>query len=273
MSTLPVRYLRTESDDGTALRIARWGEENPHDVLIVHGLAEHAGRYTHVAQALVDAGWRVTLVELRGHGESEGRRGHIKIWHHYIEDVQIAASTVGRPFVLLCHSMGGLVGATALLEPSSPPCKAIAVSNPLWGIKADAPKLKIAAGRILSKILPWLPLDNEVETRLISRDPAVVAAYEADPLVFGTITPRWFTEMEGALADLVAKASTIQQPLRLMVSSADGICDADAAEALAERWGGPHETVRYEALYHEIFNEPEQAQVIGELVAWLETHK
>ena len=131
--------------------------------------------------------------------------------------------------------------------------------------------MKIKAARVLSRIFPWLPLKNEIDTSLISRDKAVVRAYEADPLVYGTISPRWGMEMLAASERVQANPGRCSVPLRMMVSDADQICDHTASVAVAERWGGPHELVLYRGLYHELFNEPEQEQVFDGLCQWLNT--
>jgi alpha-beta hydrolase superfamily lysophospholipase len=262
--------LHFSSADGTPLRGARWGGAD-RDVLLVHGLAEHVGRYGHVAEALVQAGWRVTFVELRGHGQSGGRRGHVERWSRYTEDVAAAAAQIGRPFVLVAHSMGGLVALDAVRTGLQPACRAVALSNPLLGTAFPPPKVKLAAARVLTRLLPSLPLRNELDPRLISRDAEVVRAYEADPLVFNTITPRWGTEMLAAQARVKAAAPAMRIPLRMMVSDKDGICDHEAGLALAKSWGGPVQTAVYPGLYHELFNEPEKARVLADLVAWLNT--
>jgi alpha-beta hydrolase superfamily lysophospholipase len=150
-------------------------------------------------------------------------------------------------------------------------CRALALSNPLLGTAFPPPKVKLAAARVLTRLLPALPLRNELDTRLISRDAEVVRAYEADPLVFNTITPRWGTEMLAAQARVKAAAGAQRIPLRMMVSDKDGICDHEAGLALAKAWGGPAQTALYPGLYHELFNEPEKARVLADLVAWLDT--
>ena len=262
--------LETRSADGTPIKLYRWGNENKNNVILVHGLAEHAGRYGHVAERLVAAGYRVTLVELRGHGASGGARGHVERWRRYTEDLRAAAASVGAPFALVAHSMGGLVSLDALSEPFSPAVLGVALSNPLVRPAIVAPPLKIKAARVLSRIWPSLPLKNEIDTKLISRDAAVVRAYEADPLVFGTISPRWGMEMLAA-SDRVQSASGPRPPLYLMISDADQICDHKASAAVAERWGGSKQVVLYAGLYHELFNEPEKDQVFDGLCAWLHT--
>lgn len=267
--------LTATSDDGKHLRLVRWTPDGwaagaGRDALLLHGLAEHAGRYGHVAAALVAAGWRATFVELHGHGKSEGQRGHVSRWRRYVEDVQAAAAVVGGPFVMVCHSMGGLVGLCALMEPLTPRVRAIAISNPLLGVRVQAPPVKLKAAGVLSKLLPWLPLANEIDTSKLSRDPEVVRRYESDPLVYTRITPRWFTEMNAAREAVLAYAGQFTHPLHLMIGDADGICDPDAARAFGERWGGPRSVKVYPGLYHELFNEPEKETVLAELIAWMD---
>jgi alpha-beta hydrolase superfamily lysophospholipase len=271
MPAVTPTWLSARSDDGTPLRLARWGEDQERDILLVHGLAEHAGRYGHVAEALVAAGWRVTLVELRGHGKSGGRRGHTRFWHRYVEDVQAAAGVVGRPFALVAHSMGGLVSLDTLREPIAPECRAVALTNPQLGLAFEPPAWKVTLGRLLKTVVPILPIPSELDTAAISRDPAVVRAYEADPLVFSTITPRWFAEMEAALERVSAAAGDYRLPLRMMIGTDDQICDPKAGIAFAERWGGDAVTAVYDGLYHELFNEPEKETILSELTAWLDT--
>ncbi|MFT5684930.1 MAG: acylglycerol lipase [Myxococcota bacterium] len=267
-----MQILHTTSADGTRLRLGRWGEPG-RNLLLVHGLAEHLGRYQHVGETLAAAGWRVTAVELRGHGESEGQRGHVQRWIHYVEDVRAAAGVAGadhNPMVAVAHSMGGLVTLSAIENLVHPPIQAVALSNPLLKVATDPPAAQVFAARIASRILPWLPQSSGLSADLISRDPEVVARYEADPLVYGTITPRWFCNVLRAQAAVHAYAGQYDIPLRMMVGTADGICDHNTALQFADAWGGPVVKAVYEGLYHELFNEPEKETVLSELIAWLD---
>ena len=259
-----------KSKDGTALRLGRWGE-GERDVLLVHGLAEHAGRYEHVGQFLAARGWRVTLVELRGHGESGGRRGHVNAWQDYLDDMAAALDTLGDKVAVVGHSMGGLVVLSSLASATPPTLMGVAVSNPLLGVRVKAPVIKVKAARTLAVLLPWLPLSNELDTKQISRDPEVVRAYEEDPLVFSTITPRWYREMNDAIDSVRAFAPRASAPLHLLVSEGDTICNPAAAREIAQAWTGPTTVTEYGELYHELFNEPEQAQVLQDLGAWLDS--
>ena len=265
-----MKILSADSDDGTRLRFLRWGD-GPRDILLVHGLAEHAGRYEHVAERFVLAGYRVTMVELRGHGESEGQRGHTRAWHRYVEDLQIAGNLIGRPLAIVAHSMGGLVTLDALREPFTPAVLGVALSNPLVQPAEVPTGLRRRAVEFLSKWAPFLPIRTELDTALLSRDRDVILAYEADPAVYPTVTVRWATEMMAATSRIQEQPPTLKVPLRMMLGTADGICSPEAGRRFAELWAGPSETLAYEGAYHELFNEPDKAVVLDALVDWLDT--
>ncbi len=267
---MEAQHQTIQSADGTQLHVTTWTpEEYQHTLLITHGLAEHMGRYQHVADAFNSAGYRVVGLELRGHGDSEGKRGHVDSWSQYGEDLAAAVEFVGGPCALLAHSMGGLVSLDRLRSPLPHPITGLVLTNPLLGVRVEAPAIKLALAGFLSRILPWLSLSNELETRYISRDPEVVKAYEQDPRVYSTITPRWYTEMRDAMIRAHEAAPGMKIPLLMVTSDADQICDPDAARKLANHWGGSSEQLRYPELYHEVLNEPEQQQVLAEILAWL----
>jgi lysophospholipase len=271
--------LKLTSADGTALNARAWqpAAEAPArgQVLLVHGLAEHLDRYDHVARALTEAGWRVLGVELRGHGDSAGKRGHVAAWRAYVQDVEAALARAAAPCWLLGHSMGGLVALDLALSRveaggGDPPLLGLVLSNPLLGVAVVAPRWKTALAGLLSKLLPRLSLSNEVDPELISRDPRVVRAYRDDPRVFSTITPRWFSEMLAAIERVNGAAGRYDLPLLMLTSDHDGLCNTAAARAFLSRYGGQAQERRYPELYHELFNEPEKEQVLAEMLAWLE---
>jgi len=263
-----MQILSADSDDGTRLRLVRWGS-GTRDVLLVHGLAEHAGRYEHVAARLVKAGYRVTLLELRGHGESEGQRGHTRRWHRYVEDLQLAGNLVQRPLAIVAHSMGGLVTLDALREPFAPQVLGVALSNPLVRPSSRPSELRTRLVRALSRYAPIIPIRTELDTSLICRDRDVVLAYEADPAVFPTVTVRWAVEMMDATERMAEDPPQLDIPLRMMLGTADGICEPEASRSLAHAWVGPTDLVAYEGAYHELFNEPDKDVILDGLVEWL----
>ena len=258
-----------QSQDGTRLRIGKSGEGTRH-VLLVHGLAEHMDRYAHVVEALNNAGWSVTAVELRGHGKSEGKRGHVDRWEQYLDDVRAAAATIDGPLVLLGHSMGGLVALDLAINGLPNGIEGIVLSDPNVAVAIEAPALKVMGAKVLSRLLPRLSLANELDAKLICRHQPVVDRYLADPLVYSTITPRWFTEMIRSQERVVANATRYETPLLMLLGEGDAICDWKASAALARNWGGEAHTITYPELFHEIFNEVEGEQVIRDMIAWLE---
>lgn len=262
--------LHTRSSDGTQLRLGRWNEDGDRDILLIHGLAEHLGRYQHIGQFFAEKGWRVTALELRGHGESEGQRGHVKLWINYVEDVQAAMGTVGRPMAIVAHSMGGLITLSTMQHSLTPEVRCVALSNPLLGLFTEPPSLKVLAGRLFSKILPKLALPNDLDPHTICRDPEVVKAYINDPLVFKKITTRWGDQMLKKLPEIHAAAPSLSLPLRMMIGGCDQVCAPDSAREFVKNYGGPAEAVEYPHCYHELFNEPEKFEILTELEVWLD---
>lgn len=260
------------SADGTRLRLAHWGD-GPRDVLIVHGLAEHAGRYEHVGAAFAEAGWTATLIELRGHGHSGGKRGHVNRWSDYSDDVRAAIAGLRPGWSMLAHSMGGLVALDAIHGAGGPAAAGarvlpsrLAMTNPLLGVAVQLPGWKIGAARLLSHLIPSLAMKNELDPSALSRDPAIGEAYLADPLVFDTGTPRFYTEMVAAIARVNA-VSTWDVPLAMYVSGQDRITDPVANEAFAGR--AHARLTRYPEHRHELFNEFGKADIIDDVVGWL----
>jgi len=270
------------TDDGVPLHLQQWAAPEPATrgtVLIVHGLGEHIGRYAHVAAFLNACGWHAAGFDQRGHGASGGRRGALRKPDDLLRDlgevIDVLRAQRGGPLVLLGHSMGGLVAGRFVAEGLSDqpagwyrPVDALVMSSPALdpGMR-PAQKLLLA---IASPLLPWLAAGNGLDPNWISRDPKVVAAYRADPLVHDRITPRLarFIVEGGELVR--ERAASWRLPTLLMYAGADRCVAprgsrvfADAAPAAAVQ------TRCYEPLFHEIFNEPEQQQVLQDLGRWL----
>ena len=265
------RRTRTiQARDGTSLCLARWEPAGTArgQVLIVHGLAEHMGRYEHVAAALTTAGFGVSGLELRGHGDSAGRRGHVRRFGDYLLDLDAAAATLDGPFFLLAHSMGGLVALDYLRHPR--PVRGLVLSNPLLGVAVALPRWKIALAGILSRLWPTLSMANEIDVELLSHDAASNRRYAEDPKVFKVGTPRWYTEMQAAIARVFAHGGRYETPLQLHLGMEDRITDVRAAERMAARWDGPLEIQRWPHGYHELLQETNKDEILAAVVGWLQ---
>ena len=285
---MPPFPARLNTRDGLALQLRHWPlraqrDAAPGSVLIVHGLGEHSGRYEHVAAQLQAWGWPAFGYDQRGHGRSEGARGRIAHDDDLLHDLAAVIDAVRRVqpgrLLLLGHSMGGLVAARFVAADAADGADA----KPGWVRAVDALVLSspaLDAGMSLAqklllatlgRVAPNLALGNGLQPAWISRDPQVVRDYIADPLVHDRITPRLARFIVDGAKVVAARAAAWQVPTLLLYAGADR-CVAPAgsagfAAAAPQAKVAAHE---FRTLSHEIFNEPEQAEVFGALREWLQ---
>jgi len=244
-------------------------------LLVVHGLGEHAGRYARFAEAMTASGVSTYALDQRGHGISEGRRGHVNRFHVLLQDLDRFVREVGGlvdaslPMFLLGHSMGGLVALRYLEEYDAPLHGAIIVA-PWLGTAADVPRWKTTLAGVFTRLLPAIPIRNGIDPAALSRDPDVVRAYRDDPLVHDRITPRLFTEVSVAMGDVQRRGERIHTPLLLLIPEADRIVDAQRTLAFGRSLPPGDVTIRvYPGHYHELLNEPDRMATIREVRDWL----
>lgn len=258
-----------------------WRRHSPEDdpegvMLIVHGLAEHSGRYLHVLDHFANRGFDCWAGDYRGHGKSPGRRVHVNRFDDYLADVETIHRLARRahpdiPLVLLGHSQGGLITLRYTLAHPEDLARVI-VSSPFLGIHPDSKPnavLRLIAG-FLSAVSPRLMLSQPPDASLLSHDPAVGEAYLTDPLVSSSVSTRWFTEVTAAHRDTLARAGELSVPLLVMQSGDDRLADPAATRAWVE--AAPNDRVEYVELpgfYHEMFNELEQHLVFEQVERWL----
>jgi alpha-beta hydrolase superfamily lysophospholipase len=268
------------TSDGLTLALREWPVAGARGVaLIVHGLGEHIGRYAHVAAHLNGWGWNVVGYDQRGHGASEGARGALPAADALLSDLGAVIDSVrvahAGPVLLLGHSMGGLVAARFCAEASSArpaawqrPVDALVLSSPaLDPGMSGFQKLLLA---VLGGLAPDLAVNNGLKPDWISRDPAVVKAYVDDPLVHDRVTPRLVRFIVDEAARVLQRAAQWQVPSLLLYAGSDR-CVAPAGSAAFAR-AAPAEMVavrEFAPLFHEIFNEPEQAEVFAVLGNWI----
>jgi alpha-beta hydrolase superfamily lysophospholipase len=275
----PTLELRTA--DGLTLRGQAWplaGVSTRGSVLIVHGLGEHVGRHAALAARLNAWGWQVVGYDLRGHGLSDGPRGGLADADALLRDLaQMIDATRAAwpgPLVLLGHSMGGLIaarfvaGALEVAAPWQREVEALVLSSPALDPGMNAAQRLLLA--LLGNLAPNLAVGNGLRPEWISRDPLVVAAYVADPLVHDRVTPRLVRFIVDGGAHARACAARWRVPTLLLWAGSDR-CVAPAGSA-AFAAAAPSAVVRtqvFAGLAHEIFNEPEKDEVFEALGAWL----
>ncbi len=247
-------------------------------VVIAHGAGEHGGRYRHLVERIVPAGYPVFAHDHRGHGHSEGKRAVIDRMANATADLDafIARAREAEPagpLILLGHSMGGCISLDYVLEDQSR-LDAIVLSAPAAKLESASAATRLA-GRLLSALAPGVGV-FAVDAELISHDPDEVEAYRTDPLVHqGKLPARTIAEMAAAIETFEQRMGNLTLPLLGFHGGDDRLVPVDASRMVNELAGSEEKTLKvYEGLYHETLNErpADRERVIDDLLAWLDAH-
>lgn len=276
-SSSPTATGSITTSDGTRLFTQRWQADAARAaVLLVHGYAEHSGRYAHVARYLQARGTSVYTYDQRGFGRSDGRRALVTSFDRLLDDLQRVIDRTRRhlsddvPLFLMGHSMGGAVCALYAIERTQA-FQGLILSSPAVEVDDDiAPVLRHLAG-VIGRLAPTLPTIRTPDDA-ISRDPAVIAAAEADPLNYhGRVLAGTGAAFLRAAQRIQTHMAAIALPLLVFHGTADKLTDPGASRMLYEQARSPDKTLNlYDGLYHETLNEPEKEQVLADIVDWLD---
>lgn len=263
--------------DGLTLHRQSWRPDgDPRGVvMLIHGLGEHAGRYEHVAAALVEAGYAVHAIDHRGHGRSEGKRTFVKSYDEYLRDLGSFRRAVedeepGLPLVVLGHSMGGNLAVGHVLG-NQDGLAGMALSGPALDAGDDFSPVQVKILGVIAKVAPGFRPQG-LDADAISRDPAVVEAYRDDPLVYtGKISAGVGSALLGAMESFPPRYPDLTLPVLLLHGTEDRLASISGSKALEAGATNADVTAHYyDGLFHEVFNEPEREQVIGDLIRWLD---
>lgn len=281
---MPAIVSHATTADGTTLLVRHWPTDEAvaggawagppwAHVLLVHGIADHSGRYEHVGEQLAAAGLDTWSFDLRGNGESGGRRGHVDRWDQLHDDLAERLQAVrvlagDRPVILYGHSMGTLIVLGYLLSDRPRPDLVVAGSPAL---DSTLPGWKKTLARVLSRVAPTLPIATGIDGRTLSRDPSVGVRAAADQVTCRVSTARFGAEGL-AEQERVRREFRNLPPLPMLVLHGldDGLVPASASEILASLPNVERRT--YPGLRHELHNEPEGPQIVDEVIAWLRDH-
>ncbi len=248
-------------------------------VCLVHGLGEHSGRYAHVGKALNDAGYSLFGFDLRGHGQSGGPRGHFPSLQTVLNDIHNFVNFQrqnhpGLPVFLYGHSLGGLLTlAYTLQHPEG--LQGVIVTGAGLRSALQEQKAKVALVKTLGSLLPALSIKSELEVQGLSHDPAVIQAYTSDPLVHDKVSLGLGKAGLEAIDLCFRRAADFKPPLLIMHGAADRITYASGSEDFAKLAAQTNRDITlklWEGLYHEIHNEPQQAEVLRVMIEWLNAH-
>jgi len=243
-------------------------------LLVAHGLAEHSGRYINIVNHFVPKGYAVYGFDQRGHGKSQGQRGYVERFSHFVSDLKTFSGIIrskhrDAKIFIVGHSVGGTI-ATAYAVHYQDEFDGLVLSGATLKVGASVSSGLIIVARVLSLLLPKMGLDV-IDASAISQDKTVVDAYVDDPLVYrGKIRARLGAELIKAIQILLPQMSKIYLPILIMHGTADRLSDPRGSEILYDRVSSRNKTLKlYDGFYHEIFNEPGREQVFEDMEAWL----
>ncbi|HUG41369.1 MAG TPA: lysophospholipase [Longimicrobiales bacterium] len=247
-------------------------------ILVVHGMFEHGGRYAGVGESMAASGFSTFAVDLRGHGSSEGRRGHIARFDVLLQDLDRfrrevqGLVPVGVPFFLLGHSMGGLVGLRYLEEYDVPFAGAV-FTSPWLGTAYDAPRWKVMMGTVFNHVLPAFPFTVQIDPADLTHDEERAADYADDPQIHSTITPRMFSELSGAIETAFRRGDRITVPILFLLGGDDTLVSTERSLAFARMLPAQRVDVEIlENMRHEVLQERGRAAIISEIRDWITAH-
>jgi alpha-beta hydrolase superfamily lysophospholipase len=261
------------ASDGTVLFTRSWLISNPrYDLLLVHGLNEHSGRFDATAARFNAHGANVYSYDIRGHGQTSSPRGDLSSWTDLLSDVSemagATAASSGRPWVLYGHSLGGLQAAGYLIDGAQPAPNIAVLSAPAMTATRSMDKVLKVASRLIGTVAPSLLINSGVKGEQLCRVPEVGEAYFADEFVDLKKTPRFANAAYGEQDRLADLLGTITTPTLVIHGADDELVEPSASAGLAA--SPAVERKIYPGLRHEMHNEPEAPQVYGDVTDWIE---
>jgi alpha-beta hydrolase superfamily lysophospholipase len=256
-----------------------WGHEtSPKAVVaVVHGVGEHIDRYPHVVKALTESGYVMAGFDLRGHGRSDGQRGHILAWEDYRGDVGrflnlVSSLKPNKPLFIYGHSLGSLIVLDYILHEAEGLRGAIISGTSLMP-KDAAPPYQVLVARLLSGIRPKFSLRMALPGSSLARDPQVAKAYDEDPMVFWERSVRWGTESLQVVDWIKKHPHQVRIPVLFIHGEADPLVSVEGARRFYEQVTFPDKTLKvYAGSLHEPHNDLDHAQVTGDMINWLDAH-
>jgi alpha-beta hydrolase superfamily lysophospholipase len=272
MATLPSQF---KTNDNLTLKMRHWSLPNPRAIVcLVHGFGEHSGRYAHVGQFFNEQNISLVAFDIRGHGESEGKRGHSPSYDAYLDDIQLFIDTVKKeygdlPLFIYGHSMGGGLVLSYMIRRSPSNIKGIIASGPWIRLAFEPKPILITLGKLMRSIYPTFTQNSGLVREHLSRDPSVVEANRNDKLVCLEITASAGMGLTEGAAFLNEFEGDFPVPALIMHGGDDKITSQPASEAFSKRAKGNITYRKWEDMYHEIHNEPEKLMVLNHALAWL----
>lgn len=269
------KNFRLDAFDNRKMYFNQWtsDKESKANIVLIHGMGEHSGRYAHFAEFFVNNSINVYAVDLFGHGNTEGTKGHTPKIDDYLWQVDFLVNMIkqlGKPVFLYGHSMGGGVVLNYLFR-KHPQLAGVIASAPAIETAFEVPKTKLVLGKIGRTLFPALTQRNGLDVNGISKDSKVVNAYHADPLVHDIVSAevgigviewgKWLLQLE---------SQDVSVPLLIMHGDMDILTSHAASQKFAAKFHAGDVTFKsWQGLFHELHNEPEKQQVFEYVLGWI----
>ena len=263
------------SKEGKKIYAQSWvPDQQPSLVVnIIHGFGEHSGRYTKWAKLFTEKNIAVLASDLAGHGQSEGKRGYIKNYQVFLDqiDLQLEKSKELFPLsgrILYGHSMGGNLVINYTMS-KEPPIKALIATSPWLRLTFEPPAYLLLLSFILRPFFPGLRVKSKIDNDSRSHDPVVNQTVKDDPLMYGTISLRLFDQVSRKGMYAMRNVFKINRPFLLMHGSADRVTSHEASMEIVTNTGKMTHLKIWDGLYHELHNEFEYKEIFDYIISWL----
>lgn len=273
-----VENFTLTAKDGVSLYGREWLTDNPiAAICLAHGLGEHIGRYEHVAEFLNANQVSFFAIDLRGHGQSEGKRGHAPSHEMLLDDVEellmyARAEHNDLPLFLYGHSLGGNIVTNYILKKNTNELAGAIISSPWLALAFEPPTFQIKLAKFFSSILPSLTQPNGLDVKHLTNDDAVNQAYKNDPLVHNKISSRLFTESYRKGLWVLENTHKNKIPILIFHGSDDRITSPEASASFSEKLGDLATYRLYEGIKHEPHNDIKKEEVMNMILAWIDDH-
>ena len=267
-----------KSKDGSNLMYYSWLPNKKINVAIgiIHGLGEHSNRYDDFAEYFCKKGFGVYSIDLRGHGKSEGKRGHINNFKKLIDDseemfINIRKENLNVPMVMFGHSLGGCIALNYLCENQSKEIDLAIISSPWLRTVLEPPKFILYIQKILVGLFPSFTLNNRLDPYHLSKNTNKVKKYIKDPLVHNRISLKMFSEVNKAIDKIENESEKINIPVLLVHGKKDNIISYKGTEKVSKKINNSKLTL-YEGLYHEPHNDLEKNEILADYTSFIKNN-
>ena len=265
------------ASDGINLFIRNYSLQNSNKViLIIHGLGEHSGRYLKLIQDFNDKNISVFTIDIRGHGKSEGKRGHSPFYKQLMSDIQCFIKHVtneipNQKYFLYGHSLGGNLVINYSFQKNKK-IDGIIATSPCIKLAIEPSKIKLFMGKLFQKLIPSLRLSNGIKISRISRNSEVIKNYINDPLNHNQVSVQLSLDIISSGIYALENSQYITVPMLVFHGKNDKLTSYSASKKLVENSGTNIKFIGLNEAYHEIHNEPEKEELLSNICNWIDSN-